>query len=184
MTQELVKKAFADAEKERQEKEISKIKQIVQSYLEKIQNKAEQKDKLDEEIRLLKKDLDDLKAGRLDRIKERQDKDERAREVSIVIVKEIHEKLIPYYPWRSPWLVEWQYPPQYTYTNGTMYSTSSIIDTAQTMGTGSGTYLTQMNSTAADLMKKAENMSLTITGQTMSNFTGGAYDVKGKIINL
>jgi hypothetical protein len=172
MTQELVKKAFASAEQERQEKEIKRIKEIVQSYLEKIQNKAEQKDKLDEEIRFLKKDLDDLKAGRLDRIMERQEKDERAREVSIIIVKEIHEKLVPYYPWRSPWIVEWRYPS----SNGTIKTFTSINDS------GNINYIDC--SETPETFNQSVPSTLTVTGQVVSNFTGGSYNINGKIINL
>lgn len=161
MTKELIKKAFDAAEKEHQEKEIQKIKKIVQIMLEKIQSKSEQKEKLDEEIRLLKKDLDDLKAGRLDKIKERQDVDEKARDISIIIIKEIKEEYIPYRPWYSPWTVTLKYPSWYT--NG---------NTQTSTGTGNMYYC------------NSSDCSLTATGNTISNFVGGSYNINGKIINL
>ena len=105
MQKEIIQKALVAAEKEQQEKEIERIKIIIQSHLEKIEKKTDQRKKLDEEIQFLKKDLDDLKAGRLDRISERHEKDERAREIRIIVVEKIEKEYVPYYPWRSPWIV-------------------------------------------------------------------------------
>lgn len=169
-----IKQAFAEAEKDQQQKEIDRIKQIVRSHLEKIQSKKEARAKLDEEIRLLERDLDDLKAGRLDRICDRHEKDKRAREVRIIIVEKIEKEYVPFYPWRSPWTVRWAYTPQYT-----------------TIGIGTGTSLAISNNASSaqlaavnTLAPVGESFSLTATGTQFSNFAGGSYQVGDRTINL
>lgn len=127
--------AQKEIEKEKQEALKLKVKDIVKSTLEKIARIDEKELKLAEEKKILKKDIDDLKAGRLDLIEERQKESELARGTSVfqVVLKEIH------------------YQPQYnTYTiTGTgcttMYATNAI--NCSTTATGwatsncvSGTY--------------------------------------------
>lgn len=162
-----LKRAFAEAEKDQQEKEIGRIKQIVQSHLEKIQSKRESRRKLDEEIRLLEKDLDDLKSGRLDHIAERHEKDERARDVRIIVVEKVEKEYIPYYPWRSPWVVRWITTPQFT--SGT---NPNIQYCATTTASGQ---MTTANTIGA---------TLTLTGTQFSNFVGGSYVIGDHTINL
>ena len=82
---EIVKAAFAAAQDEAREKQIGEVKKIVTKTLEKLDTvKKEIKEKQEEE-RILKMDIDDLKDGRLDRIAERQDKDPEAKKVSVVL---------------------------------------------------------------------------------------------------
>lgn len=64
--------AQKEIEKEKQEALKLKVKDIVKSTLEKIARIDEKELKLAEEKKILKKDIDDLKAGRLDLIEERQ----------------------------------------------------------------------------------------------------------------
>ena len=156
MQKEIIKQALAAAEKEQQEKEIGRIKKIIQSHLEQIETKTEKRRKLDEEIGLIKKDLDDLKAGRLDRICERHEKDERAREVRIIYVERIEKQYVPYYPWRSPWIVYW--------SNGTQPYQSAVNFTTYTTGT-------------------TDNV-ITTTGTQFSNFASGSYQIGNHIVNL
>lgn len=164
MTKKLIDKAFADAEKEQQEKEIKKIKAIVQSYLEKIQEKTEKKNALDEEIKYLKKDLDDLKAGRLDKIKERAEKDDKAKGITLIVVKE--KEYIPMSPWKSQWYVEWK--PTY-YHNDIFYG-GGITDYSGA--------ITTVNSSDVD------SVVLCSTGSSIANFSTGTYTVNGNTINL
>lgn len=129
--------AQKEIEKEKQEALKLKVKDIVKSTLEKIAKIDEKELKLAEEKKILKKDIDDLKAGRLDLIEERQKESELARGTSVfqVVLKEIH------------------YPPQYnTYTiTGTgctaLYDCSTTALNCSTITTGwatsncvSGTY--------------------------------------------
>jgi len=154
MSKDLITKAFADAEKEQQEEEIKRIKNIVQKYLEKIQDTSERKNKLDEELRLLKKDLNDLKDGRLDKIKERSEKDSKAKEVTLIIIKEIQKEYIPMKPWYSPWYVELK--PDYN----PVFPTSPIVYSTST------------------------DCSVTTSGDTFATFSGGTYTVGSNTINL
>ena len=171
MNKQAIQKAFAAAEKEQQEKEIDRIKKIVQSHLEKIESKKEARQKLSDDIRHLEKDLDDLKSGRLDLMHERHEKDDHAREVRIIIVQKVEKEYVPYYPWRSPWVVTWNYSPSFTaYTN-------SIDATTVPVGyIGTALSSAQTTSTA--------DAAFTTTGVNCSNFAKGTYEIGNHIINL
>jgi len=118
----IIKTAVESAEKEfeenKKESKIKKIKDVVKRTLERIEKVDSQINVLQEEKKILKMDIDDLKAGRLDKIEERQLKSDTARKVSIFIVKEtvIREQVIPYpvpvysKPW---WSVEWNIWPNW-----------------------------------------------------------------------
>ena len=103
----VVSSAIKELEKEKQEKEIAKIKDIVRAILEKIEQKDKEVKAKSEEFKALKADLDDLKAGRLDKIQEKQGKDPVHDRVTLIWVTPVPEQFIPYQPWRSPWVVEW-----------------------------------------------------------------------------
>jgi hypothetical protein len=106
---ELIKEATHEAqkswEKEKREKVYETVKKIVKATLEKIEELEKRKDNIQEEIRILKKDIDDLKAGKLDAIKERQDINPRAKDVSIIIIKE-KEIIRETNPWYVPYYIE------------------------------------------------------------------------------
>jgi hypothetical protein len=108
MEQKDVKKAFEQAENELKEKRIDKVKEIVKKTLTKIEKLDDKIKDLQEERKLLRLDIDDLKAGRLDRIKERQEKDPKAKLVSVVILKEkpAVEYVNAYY---QPYELTWNY---------------------------------------------------------------------------
>lgn len=179
MSKDIIKKAFADAEKERQEQEVSKIKSIVKAHLEKIETKSKEHKKLGEEISLLKKDLDDMKAGRLDRIEERHEVDERAKEVRIIIVKKVEHEYIPMQPWRSPWTIEWATSPYFYPGSGTLTTYASPSVTL----TNTGSSLTYLTSGTAAVNTNAVYCST--TGNNVANFVSGTYDLSdGKIITL
>ena len=73
-----IKKAFDLAENEVEEKQIEYLKNIIKSLLQKKKDKEKERDELDEDIKLIKQDIDDFKAGRLDKVKERHEVNERA----------------------------------------------------------------------------------------------------------
>ena len=119
-------KAYDFAEKEiKREKEEAlrlKVKEIVKSTLEKIDGIDKQEKELAEQKKVLKKDIDDLKAGRLDLIEERQKESSVARNNSLLQV--IHLDSV-------------SNPPMYYYTyNGT----GGYLMGWQTSNWSSGTY--------------------------------------------
>lgn len=79
-------KAFDDVQKEISEQELKQIKEWMRSLLTKIEEKKKEKEKVEEELRVLKMDLEDLRQGKLDRIKERQQKSEVAKNVSPIVI--------------------------------------------------------------------------------------------------
>lgn len=84
MTKEVLKQAFEDVQKEISSKEIEIYKEYFKKTLQKIEEKKKQKEQIEEELRILKLDLDELKEGKLEKIKERQVKSELANKVSVV----------------------------------------------------------------------------------------------------
>lgn len=79
------KKAFEQAEKELMDGKIKEVKGYILETLEKIESKKKDKDKLDEELRVLKLDLEDLRNGKFEKIEERRSKSLVARGVSVHI---------------------------------------------------------------------------------------------------
>jgi len=163
----VVSDALQESEKKEQEKQIERIKRIVQSILEKIDKRMKEKEKLDKEIRVLKNDLDDLKAGRLDKIEERQQKDDEARNYSIIYVERIEKEYVPAHPWRSPWIV---------------YSKSDI-NISDTMSYTIGS-INNPNVGLAKFSTSGASSTAFTTGTFCKTFTAGTYNVNGKIINL
>jgi len=116
----LVKQAYSEAEDSLKQKQVDEVKKIVLKTLEKIESLKTDKEKaqenvkeIEEKIKLLKLDIDDLKEGRLDRITERQEKDQRAKETSVVII--IKETRVDHdYPWWYwPYRIVWPEVPVY-----------------------------------------------------------------------
>jgi len=122
MDKEKAKKAAELAEKELQEeeekKQIDLIKKAIKQTLEAIKNKEKERCKLNKEIKTLKQDIDNIRAGRLDLIAERQEKDEEAKKTSIievVKVKEVHHH--HYDRWYEPYKIIYKEPYWTTYTD-------------------------------------------------------------------
>jgi hypothetical protein len=85
----IYQEAHKQAQDELHEAEVKKFKNFILNTLQKIEDKKREQDKITQEIRALKADLEDLKAGNLKKIKERQEKDEVARQISAVKFNEI-----------------------------------------------------------------------------------------------
>lgn len=157
-----IKKATQLAENELQEKLIENLKKTIKNLLQRKRDKEEERDKLDEEIKLIKQSIDDFKAGRLDKIKERNELNPKAREVcpiQITIINDNSRINYPTQPWKWNYDVVWQYTPL--------------------VQTGSLTYYNG-NSGAITLC----NTSATANGTTLASFTSGTYQVNGDFINL
>lgn len=84
-----LKKAFKEANKSLEEQKIKRFKQMILATLQKIDKLESLVREYQRQIKILKKDIEDCKAGRLDRIQERQSKDPRAKEVSLIKVDEV-----------------------------------------------------------------------------------------------
>ena len=112
MVKEAVKSAEEELKEEIRNKEKLRIKGVVKATLELLQKKEEARKLLDDEIKILRKDISDLRDGRIDRIKERQDLDPKAKDISVIIIKErIIEKQVSTPMWYIPWVIEVK--PQY-----------------------------------------------------------------------
>ncbi len=160
MDSEKAKKAVELAElelqKEEEQKQIDLIKKAIKQTLEAIKAKEKDRDKLNKEIKTLKQDIDNIRAGRLDLIAERQEKDEEAKRTSIIeVVKEIHHHH-HYDRWYEPYRITWN--PYWTTTYGstttdisseyTYYNASSLntglsfatVNCSIAKGASAGTY--------------------------------------------
>jgi TolA-binding protein len=177
MEKEIVKKAVREAENSLKENQIAEVKKIVLKTLEKInkldkeidETKAEIKE-LEEQRKILRMDLDDMKEGRLDRISERQAIDKKAKEVSVVIIIKEKETIIERDRWHFPYQIIWQQP--YVPT----YPMQPIVTYSDNSGDFNTTY--GITSSASSLSEPIINCSVTKFA------TVGTYNVDGKVINL
>lgn len=134
MEKKEIKKAFNLAEEEIKKDQINKIKDIVKITLEKIENLDKKVKELQNERKLLKLDIDDLKEGRLDRIEDRQKIDAKAKEVSVItVIKEQIVREIPVYPWHWPYIVTIKEP--YWIPGAVYYASSNNLTSATTVNT-------------------------------------------------
>jgi len=124
MSEEQIKKATELAENEfnnkKNEKINSLVKKIVQEALERIEVLEQEMNELNEEKKQLKMTIDDLKAGRMDLLKERLEKDKTANTVipTVIHITEIIREKTPYRnPWQEPWTV-WYGGTTYNGTSG------------------------------------------------------------------
>ena len=86
--------------KEIREKQVMIIKEAVRLSFEKLEELEKQKSIIQNEIKLLKHDLFDLKDGRLDRILERQTINEETKSVSVIVVSKpasVGSNISPWY---------------------------------------------------------------------------------------
>ena len=187
VAKDIVKKAFSEAENELKEKQVEEVKQIVKKTLEKLDKLKEKKKDLDEQIKVLKMDIDDLKEGKLDRIVERQEKDPDAKKTSVVIIEKviIKERETPNY-WYWPYHIRWNTP---FYNDNVVYCDNTADNT---LTFSSGTTTTNLSCTTSN--------ALTYDGQKFSNGVEfempqincsvakdsviGTYNVNGKTIHL
>lgn len=167
MTKEMIKEAVKLAEQELKDEEKMRIKEVVKTTLEVLRKKEIAKHKIDEEIKILRKDISDMKEGRIDRIKERQDIDANAKEVSVIIIKEkIIEKQLPM--WYCPWIIEVK--PQYI----------QYIPTYTTCGTGTGNATGIAVTTSAisnNICGSTSSLTFTSTNSNVHLFTSGTYQL-------
>lgn len=127
------KNVFDKTARDLRRKQIEEIKKIARATLEEINNTEYKIRELQQRKRYLKMDIDDLKDGRLDRIQERQTKDEKAKEASIVLLqrKDIEEVTMSPYYW--PYEIYWQ-------NNGELVESNIEINCSIARHNAVGTY--------------------------------------------
>jgi len=150
------KEAFQSAEQEIEEKSIAQLKQTIKQILQKKKDLEEERDELDEEIKLLKQDIDDFKAGRLDKVKERHENDERCDRVFPITINIIKQEIVT-----KPWTWTYEVFPRVTWANP-QYIGGSITTTASALGSN----------------------TMYLTGNTAQAFTVGSYNLNNGIVNL
>ena len=184
---DIAKKAFAELEEEKTNKQVAEVKKIVTRTLEKLDGVKKEIKKLQDEEKVLKMDIDDLKEGRLDRISERQEKDPEAKKVSVVVIIKEKEVVREVSPWYWPYQVIWQYvpPPPYHPQPTIVYDSLNTLDGSSNLSfttnsagwSGSGTV--GINNTTTTL-----SCGDTINCSVAKNGTIGTYDVNGHIVHL
>ena len=170
-------KAFREATAEQKEKQIANLKQFITKTLDAISHQNKIRDEANKRISILKKDLDDLKEGRLDRIEERQKKDPETLKVSVATVereihhhhhngvKEVHHYHHDDYRWYDPWRFTWIAP---YCGNGT------IVDFCSSIAVDSG-----------NLTLAGADSCFTINNSVCADYTKGCYELNnGSIKNL
>lgn len=168
---EIAKKAWDLATKESEEKQVQEIKKIVTETLKKLDGVKTQIKELQDEKKILELDIDDLKEGKLDRIVERQEKDPKAKKVSVVvIIKEKETIRENYNPWFIPYHTIWQ-----EYQAPTRYDNAVFCSTGMPIGDGASLTLTSA---------KTDQGWGTINCSVAKSAVAGAYDVGGHIVNL
>jgi len=153
---EITKAAFEQVEKEAQEKKIAEIKAIVTETLRKLQETKKKIKELQEIEKILKLDIEDLKAGKLDLIAERQSKDLKAKETSVVVIIKEKEVIKEVSPWYWPYQITWQIP----------------------------TLIHNYCSSESGMTISSISNSINIDCATAKSATIGTYDIDGNIINL
>jgi len=105
--QEIIKKAYDEAENSLNEERTKEIKKVILATLKRIEEIDTQIKELQEEKKILKADVEDFKVGRLDRIEERQKANPKAKQVSVVkIEREIHHHHYDRW-WQEPYRITW-----------------------------------------------------------------------------
>jgi|SRR3990167_6721552 len=82
LTQKENRRAYDEAVKALQKEKIDEVKALVKQALEELHKAEKARQEAVEKIQFIKHDLDDLRAGKLDKIKERHEKVKKADQIS------------------------------------------------------------------------------------------------------
>jgi len=77
----MFEKAYDEAKKTFEEKEKEQVKKMVTELLTKREKLSKEKEEIEEKIRIIGKELEDLKNGKIDKIKERHEKSDVAEQL-------------------------------------------------------------------------------------------------------
>jgi regulator of replication initiation timing len=173
MTEAIVKEGFALAEKEQKEKQVDEVKKIVSKTLEKLEEVKKDIRELNEERKILEMDIEDLKEGKIDRIVERQEKDPKAKQISVVVILKEKEVIREVSPWYWPYRVIWPAP---VYPTIPVY-TSGIASFENTAGES---YSIQAQSIGQNFIGYCSTINCSVAKEA----TIGTYDVNGHPVHL
>lgn len=95
--------------KELKAKQIAIIKESVQLTFEKLEEIEKQKNELQNQIKILKHDLFDLKDGRLDRVLERQSLNDEVKTISVIVVTKPASNGQTQVTATSPWYEDYEF---------------------------------------------------------------------------
>ena len=202
MNEKDVKQAFDLAQKEIREqkqkehdKQVAEVKEIVKKTLLEVEKLKEQEGDIKEKLKILKLDIEDLKLGKLERIKERQEKDPLAKKVSVIIIKEkeiIIEREVPS-PWYQPYYIEWNtntYPRHndimcndtlgYTYTDS---NTGSLTFSTSAVDNQINADIESINCNYANSVPKTLAV-FTLNNSVVRDNVIGTYKIAKKMIHL
>lgn len=184
MSPGLIKEAFELAEKEFKEKKIDEVKRIVLKTLERIDELVKEKGALEEKIKILRMDIDDLKEGKLDRIVERQEKDEKAKNTSVVVIIKEKEVIREVSPWYWPYRIYWNpapvVQPLITWGSGTEITSANSLDVPCTLTDGKALGITDAQIASCSYLSEQR----IIDCSTAKDYTIGTYEVGEKIVHL
>lgn len=139
--QQAYQSAKKELDEETKRKLIDEMKGYIKSTLQAIEDKKSSIAESQQELKALKADLEDLENGRLDKIKERQDKDPVARRVSVIKIITIINNYPSIQPYFQPYAPYWEgtiSPSGSTVTFSTLNTLNSL--SAYTANDVSGTY--------------------------------------------
>ena len=172
MNKEVIQKAIQSAEQEIEDKQVEKIKTIVKDTLQKIRDIDDEIKELEDDRKILKLDIDNLKEGRLDRIEERQKVNKKAKKISVIIVeKEVHHH--HYDRWYEPYKITYMpyYPPVQPLPISPIFYNDNIHCCTTTGQSGVSATIS-----ACDVFSLSNSIA--------KNFTVGTYPINGEIVNL
>lgn len=145
---DLAELAEKELHEEEEQKQVELIKKAIKQTLESIKEKEKERTKLNKEIKTLKQDIDNIRAGRLDLIAERQEKDGEAKKTSIIEV--VKEKEVHHHHYHDRWYEPYKiYIKEYGPYNPNWWSTSVTCDSVGT-DINCDTYSITTNSIAKD----------------------------------
>jgi len=174
MEKKEVKEAYRSAEKELKDNQIKEVKEVIKRTLEKVDDLKKKKREIEEEIKILRLDLENFREGRLDLVEERQKKSKKAEETSIVKVVKVIEHHYHYDRWYEPYHIYW-YPQPY-FQPDVMCGTTDIADYNLTAS--------DTITDAGDYTATTDNSWTTINCSIAKYATPGAYSIAGSIINF
>lgn len=94
--------AFEQAEKELAEEKTKEIKELMKNILQEMQKQREIKTEAEDRLRILKMEMEDLKEGKIDKIKERHEKSRKVELVSPIKTNEMVRMVMNYFGQQMP----------------------------------------------------------------------------------
>lgn len=159
------------AQKELKEKAKEKIKAIVLDYLERIEKLDNQIDELQDEKKQLKLTLDDIKSGKLEVLKERLEKDPKAKRVNVIEIHETHIHNHNHSPWYQPYVIT--------------YPSANVIPLPiTTIQCDNNSYMELCLSKGSSAGGVVSNASFSVNASDCKSYSVGTYQVGSNAVNF